>query len=85
MPWHISIRLDIFNVLHLKIVKAVSLVAVLFILYSSTPLLLITNKMIAPYIPFRLDGKVALVTGSGRGIVLKPPPRTTDKYYYAHL
>jgi len=71
-------------VLHLKIVKAVSLVAVLFILYSSTPLLT-TNKMIAPYIPFRLDGKVALVTGSGRGIVLKPPPRTTDKYYYAHL
>lgn len=24
--------------------------------------------MTTPYIPFRLDGKVALVTGSGRGI-----------------
>ena len=85
MQWHISIRSDIINALHLNIVKAVSLVAVLFILRSSTPLLLTTCKMAAPYIPFRLDGKVALVTGSGRGIVLTPPPKTTDKYYCAHL
>ncbi len=27
-----------------------------------------THPMATPYIPYRLDGKVALVTGSGRGI-----------------
>ena len=76
---------DLLNTLPLEIVKTVSFFAVLFILHSSTIILLINNKMTAPYIPSRLDGKVALVTGSGRGIVLTPPPKTTDKYYCAQL
>ena len=35
--------------------------------------------MAALYVPFRLDGKVALVTGSGRGIVCFPMLATKEK------